>query len=394
MRPYYTDQYTVDFDANIVELKEVGEKQAVVLDSTYFYPTSGGQEHDTGFINGIPVVDVIEEDDAILHLLTRKTEKGKAHCEIDWNRRFSNMQQHTGQHILSAAFDNLFNISTVSSRLGEDVGTIDLSSTPSEEEIREAVSEANKILREDREITVHFADPESIGSFKLRKPPKVDGTVRIIDVKNFDLSACGGTHCTRTSEVGIILTGGTEKVKNSLTRIEFYCGDRAISHYYALHNSTRESVRILSASVDEIPAAIEKLRSQMQEKDSRIKFLSERVLKSKCDELVPVIEKSTDSLTVLDLTGDTVDQNELRFVASCVSRAVRKSFAFHRIDSNICQMNLNLRMSEEAATAALNDLKSRFGVKGGGRNCFYSITLDRARLDDVTGTLRGRIGNE
>ena len=82
MRPYYTDQYTVDFDANIVELKEVGEKQAVVLDSTYFYPTSGGQEHDTGFINGIPVVDVIEEDDAILHVLTRKTEKGKAHCEI------------------------------------------------------------------------------------------------------------------------------------------------------------------------------------------------------------------------------------------------------------------------------------------------------------------------
>ncbi|MCL5268569.1 MAG: alanyl-tRNA editing protein [Bacteroidetes bacterium] len=394
MRPYYTDPYTVVFDANVIELKESEGKHAAILDSTYFYPTSGGQEHDTGFINGIPVVDVLEENDNIVHILAEKAEKGKAHCNIDWSRRFSNMQQHTGQHILSAAFENLFNISTVSSRLGENAGTIDLSRQPSEEEIQKAVAEANRIVREDREVAVHFADQQNIGSFNLRKPPKVEGTVRIIDVKDFDLSPCGGTHCTHASEVGFILTGDTEKVKGSLTRIGFYCGDRAISHYYRLHNSARDSARGLSTFVDEMPTAIEKLKSQLQEKDTRIKSLSERVLNSKCDELKPQIEKASGSLTVVDLTDDTVDANELRFVASCISRVVRKSFAFHRIDSNICQMNLNLLMSEEDANAVLNDLRNKCGVKGGGRNGFYSINFERARFDEVMEALRGRLTNE
>ncbi len=393
MRPYYTDPYTIAFDASIVELSERDGQFAAILDSTYFYPTSGGQEHDTGTINGVPVIDVFEDGDKIVHLMTAKPEIGKVRCEIDWQRRFSNMQQHTGQHILSAAFENLFDISTVSSRLGEEAGTIDLSRAPSEGEVREAVEEANKIVREDREIVIHFAEQKDIASFKLRKPPKVEGTVRIVEVKGFDLSPCGGTHCTHSSEVGVILTGSTEKVKGSLTRIEFFCGNRALSQYYRLHKSTSETARILSALVDELPSSADRLKGQIQEKDSRIKFLSERVMGLKCEELKPRIEQSAERLPVVDLTADTTDANELRFVASCVSKGVGKSFAFHRCDSNICQMNLNLHESEVLAATILNELKNNLGVKGGGRNGFFSITFDKAKLDEVVRTLRGKLTN-
>ncbi len=393
MRPYYTDPYTVSFDANILDATEKDGIHCVTLDKTYFYPTSGGQEHDTGTINGVPVVDVYEQDENIIHVLSEGIQKGSAHCMIDWDRRLSNMQQHTGQHILSAAFENLFDIATVSSRLGEDVGTIDLSRQPSDKEIRGAVAESNRIVRENRDVVIHFADQEGIKSLKLRKQPKVDGTVRIVEVKGFDLSPCGGTHCTHTSEVGIVLTGNTEKVKGALTRIEFCCGNRAVSNYYKLFSAGRDTARLLSTVIDEMPATVEKLKNQMQEKDARIKSLSERIMKAKCSELTPEVEQSAAPLTVVDLSDDTADANELRFIASCVSRAVKKSFVFHRQDSNISQMNLNLMLSEEGAASILNELKTKLGVKGGGRNGFYSLSFDRSRLNDVVETLKGLLQN-
>lgn len=393
MRPYYTDPYTVSFDTDILEVNEEVGRHLVTLARTYFYPTSGGQEHDTGTINGVPVVDVYEKDDGIVHILSEGIQRGNAHCEIDWDRRLSNMQQHTGQHILSAAFENLFDISTVSSRLGESAGTIDLSRQPTDKEIQEAVAASNRIVQENREVLIHFADREQIKSFTLRKQPKVDGTVRVVEVNGFDFSPCGGTHCTHTSEIGVILTGNTEKVKGSLTRIEFYCGNRAVSNYYKLHNAGRDTARILSTGTDEVAEAVERLKNQIQEKDARIKHLSERILKSRCSELAPAIEKMNDAFTVIDLTGDTADANELRFLASCVSRAVEKSFAFHRHDSNICQMNLNLMLSDEEAASVLNELRNKLGAKGGGRNGFYSLTFDSSRLGEIVDILKVSLQN-
>lgn len=393
MRPYYTDPYTVSFDADVLEVFEKDGRNCATLDKTYFYPTSGGQEHDAGTINGVPVVDVYQEGETIVHVLSDQMRQGSAHCEIEWERRLSNMQQHTGQHILSAAFENLFKVATVSSRLGEDVGTIDLSRQPTDEELRGAVSEANRVIQENRDVVIHFADQDRVKSFNLRKQPKVTGTVRIVEVKGFDMSPCGGTHCTHTSEVGVVLTGNTEKVKGSLTRIEFCCGNRAISNYYRLHSASRDTARILSAMIDEMPAAVERLKEQIQQRDARIKFLSEGIMKAKCGELAPQVEASPAGLVVVDLTDDTIDANELRFIASCVSRSVKRSFAFHRHDSNISQMNLNLVMTEEGAISILNEMKSTLGVKGGGRNGFYSLTFDSSRLDDVVDALKGHLQN-
>lgn len=393
MRPYYTDPYTVSFDAVVIESLPRDEKYIVQLDKSYFYPTSGGQEHDTGFISGVEVIDVLEENDSILHVLVGKIERGPAHCEINWQRRFENMQQHTGQHILSAAFENLFDIQTVSSRLGENVGTIDLSRQPTDEELKKVVDEANKIVQENREVVIHFADRSNIGSFKLRKPPKVEGTVRIVEVKDFDFSPCGGTHCTHTSEIGVILTGNVEKVKGSMTRIEFYCGGRAIAHYYKLHNASLESSRLLSTFVEEMPNAVGKLKNQVEEKDDKIKELSERILKAVCENLKPQLEESSQSFNIIDLHDVVTSGEELRFVASCVSREVKTSFAFYRNKENICQMNLNLTIGEQEASNILNGLRKNFNAKGGGRNGFYSLNFEKAHFADVVEFLKKQLRN-
>ena len=393
MRSYYTDPYTVNFEAAVLELFQREGKSVVVLDKSFFYPTSGGQEHDTGFINGVAVVDVVEENDNILHILAGEIPKGKVNCEIDWKRRFGNMQQHTGQHILSASFENLFDIQTVSSRLGESVGTIDLSRQPTSEELEAAVAQANKIVQENREVVIHFADQSNVNSFKLRKPPKVEGTVRIIEVKDFDFSPCGGTHCTHTSEIGVILTGNIEKIKGSLTRIEFYCGNRAIAYYYRLHHSARESARLLSTFPEEMSIAIERMKNQLQEKDGKIKELSERILKSVCENLKPKLEQSSESFKVVDLNDDVASAEELRFVASSLAREVKTSFAFHRSEGNICQMNLNLMVDDKQASNILIELRNDFNAKGGGRNGFYSLSFGNSYLANVLELLKKKFQN-
>ncbi len=391
MKPYYTDPYTVDFEANILEISRKDGKVFAVLDKSYFYPTSGGQEHDTGSINGVDVVDVVEEDGKVFHVLSGEIRAGNVTCKINWKRRFENMQQHTGQHILSAAFENLFGIQTVSCRLGENIGTIDLSRQPSENELQAALSQANAIIREYREVIVHFADSTTVSAFKLRKPPKVEGTIRIVEVKDFDFSPCGGTHCTHTSEVGVILTGHTEKVKASITRMEFVCGERAIKHYYALFRSATESARLLSSVAEDLPQAIERMKRQIQENGNKLKEFTERILAGVCKRLMLQIGNSTESFGVFDLTNEVVSADELRYVASFLAKQTGKPFAVFINDGDLCQMNLNLAI--DTSDSVMNQLRTNFGVKGGGRSGFFTLNFDRNHLPSIIEELRRKAGN-
>lgn len=393
MRPYYTDPYTLEFKSEILKSIIVRGKPAVILSESYFYPTSGGQEHDTGTINGTDVVDVVEENGEVVHVLAEKLNEGPADCKIDRERRVSNMQQHTGQHILSAAFENLFGIETVSSRLGETTGTIDLSRQPTPDEVSEVVSKANEVVRDDRKVIVHFADKSDISSFKLRKPPKVEGTVRIIEVKDFDFSACGGTHCTHTSEVGPILTGNLEKIKASLTRIEFYCGGRAIHQYNMLNGIVLESTRLLSTQPTELSVAIQKLKNQSQEKDGKIKALSERVLSALCQRLSEQLRKSQEQLAIVDLNEEVADSNELRYVSSCVAREIDKSFMFHRQEQNVCQINLNLKGDDRQIQILIDSLRKDHDAKGGGRNGFYTLNFESSKLQEIIAVMKKALLN-
>ena len=176
------------------------------------------------------------------------------HGRIDWPRRFEHMQQHTGQHVLSAAFDRLLQVRTVSFHLGSASSTIDLAREVTAGEIARAELEANRVVWEDRPVTIRFADAEEAARLSLRKESKREGVLRLIDVEDFDVSACGGTHVARTGAIGIIAVAGSEKFKGG-TRLEFLCGGRALAGFHALGDSVAASVRLLSVLPAELPAA-------------------------------------------------------------------------------------------------------------------------------------------
>ena len=210
-RIYYTDPYATEFEATVVNVEPIpgDRRHAVVLDRTAFYPTSGGQPFDTGTLGAGRVVEVVDEDDGrIVHLVEGEIQPGAVRGRIDWSRRFEHMQQHTGQHVLSAAFDRLLKVRTVSFHLGTASSTIDLAREVTVGEIARVEQEANRIVWENRAVTIRFADAGEAAAMPLRKESKREGVLRLVEVEEFDVSACGGTHVARTGAIGIIAVAG------------------------------------------------------------------------------------------------------------------------------------------------------------------------------------------
>ena len=253
-RLYYTDSYLHDFHAHITGL--AGDGQIAYLDRTAFYPTSGGQPFDLGSIAGVPVLDVVDEEDRIAHRLAAPLAAGDGDvaCVVDWDRRFDHMQQHTGQHLLSAVFEELYSLHTVSFHLGAESATIDLEGGAVDAQTVLAVERrANQLVFENRPVTVHFEDAATVQG--LRKPSERAGTLRIIQIADLDRSACGGTHVRATGEIGSILLRKLEKIRQSV-RVEFVCGRRAIARARADFEALTRVSQLFSASLDETPAMV------------------------------------------------------------------------------------------------------------------------------------------
>ncbi len=247
-RLYYTDPYLRRFEAQVTG----HEGNRLYLDRTAFYPTSGGQPHDLGTIAGVPVESVIDEESRVAHVLASDAPSGAVACEIDWSRRFDHMQQHSGQHLLSAVLVELFGIQTVSFHLGAESSTIDVDA-PSLDSARLNAAEqrANEIVFENRPIGIHFAaQSDDLG---LRKPSGREGELRIVSIDNLDRSACGGTHVRSTAEIGPVLIRKIDKIRNT-TRIEFLCGMRAIRRAHADYEALSKTSRLFSVPLDEVPA--------------------------------------------------------------------------------------------------------------------------------------------
>jgi alanyl-tRNA synthetase len=232
-RIYYTDPYCRRFEAVVTRAFEHEGRPAALLDRTAFYPTSGGQPFDTGrllpgpFGSAIDVIDTIDADDEVLHILSAPLAVGAAvSSEVDWTRRFDHMQQHTGQHVLSAAFGRLFENPTTSFHMGTEISTIDLARDMSWEQIARAEDEANRIIWENREVAIRFVSADEASTLRLRKEPARTGVLRLIDVKEFDLSACGGTHVARTGAIGTVVVGGREVQRRSAHHVCVRCALR------------------------------------------------------------------------------------------------------------------------------------------------------------------------
>jgi alanyl-tRNA synthetase len=245
-RLYYDDSYLTRFEGRVLEQFPSRGHFAVVLNQTAFYPTSGGQPYDQGTLGGQNVVDVLvrESDDVVLHLLEVPLDNPSAPVigEIDWDRRFDHMQQHSGQHILSQAFLQVAQAETVSFHLGAESATIDLVSPQplSQEDMEQAELLTNQVIWDDRPIKVRTVKAAELPDFPLRKPPVVEGDVRLVQVLDFDWSACGGTHVSRTGEIGLCKVIKWER-RGEEMRVEFRCGRRALVDY-AQKNSMVNSV--------------------------------------------------------------------------------------------------------------------------------------------------------
>jgi len=259
-RLYYTDSYLTEFTANVLERGDEGRR--VYLDRTAFYPTSGGQPNDLGLLGGKRVLDVIDEGERVAHLIDGPVEAEKVQGSIDWARRFDNMQQHTGQHLLSAVLAEAFGYQTVSVHFGSDSSSLDLEvGALSSEQVREAEIRANAVVFENRPVSIAFEEAGATSG--LRKASDRSGTLRVITIADLDRSACGGTHVRATGEIGSILIRGVERVKKQ-ARLEFLCGGRAVRQARADYETLFRMAGVASAGIPDLPALFEKQRADLR----------------------------------------------------------------------------------------------------------------------------------
>src|SRR5256885_3017035 len=279
-RLYYNDPYLLEFDAKIIEARAVGDRLGLVLDKTAFYPTSGGQPNDLGTINDVPLVDCLEDEASgnIMHVIEGTVTGPSVHGRIDPARRADHMQQHSGQHVLSQAFVELFNWPTVSFHLGAVSCTIDLPADSVSREQAEAAEDlANRIVRENRSVAIRYIARQNIAEAGLRKPTERSGDIRVIDIAGYDRSACGGTHVRTTGEIGPILITGIDRAKKQ-TRVEFISGDRVLK-YARQANRTLESIsQTISAAPFETASAVRALWDEHQRTRKRIEDFESELL--------------------------------------------------------------------------------------------------------------------
>lgn len=285
-RLYFADAYLTQFSAQVVAREQRGTKPAVALDQSAFYPEGGGQPADTGALAGIPVLDVQVEGELVWHTLAAPIEANLVQGQVDWARRFDHMQQHHGQHLLSAAFEQLYGLKTVSFHLGAAVATIDIATPALAPEQLAAVEDlTNQVIWEDRPVLARFVTPEELARLPLRKPPQVQGPVRVVSVPDFDHSACGGTHPRATGGVGLAHIRRCER-RGDTTRVEFVCGGRAARDLRWKNAALGRLAGALSVGADELDAAVARVREAEQRARKRLELAGEQLIAFEAQELV------------------------------------------------------------------------------------------------------------
>ncbi len=320
-RLYYKDSYLKNFEAKVVEASP--DRTLVYLDRTAFYPSSGGQPFDLGLLGEIAIAEVIDEDDRIAHRLTAPLIGDTVSGSIDWQRRFDHMQQHTGQHLLSAVFVEMLHAATLSFHLGAESCTIDLGIPSLDAAQVQAVEQrANELVFENRPVTVGFAHASE--ATDLRKPSEREGELRIVSIDNLDRSACGGTHVRSTGEIGPILIRKLEKIRGKV-RVEFLCGMRAVRRAHADYEALAQIARLFSAPLDETPALVAAQLEKAQESDKARKRLATELATARGRELYQSTEPGPQGVRKLVRQVDAITDDiraEAQSFAAGVNAAI------------------------------------------------------------------------
>jgi len=313
---YYRNSYLKEFRAKVLKKIKIDNQSAVVLEETAFYPTSGGQPYDKGLIQNIPVVEVLEDNNEIIHILKEEL-KEKINFEvvgkIDWERRFDHMQQHLGQHILSGALMKLWSAETLSFHLGEEVCTLDIAKEKlTEEEAKKAEECANEIIFDNRPVKCYFVEgEEELKGLNLRKVPEKTGKIRVIEVEDFDFSACGGTHCRATGEVGLIKITKWEK-RGEKIRLEFICGRRARKDYFWKNELIKNISNKLTIKDSELGEAIDRMLEERKEIRKELKEFKEKSLDYEVRNLINESSLKDDGIKIISKIFEDKNFQEVR----------------------------------------------------------------------------------
>jgi alanyl-tRNA synthetase len=388
-RLYYTDSYQREFRARITERSSDGK--TVYLDRTLFYPTSGGQPFDLGSISGVPVVEVVDEEERIAHRLGAPLPAdGDVSGEIDWTRRFDHMQQHSGQHLLSAVFEELFNLHTVSFHLGAESSTIDLEGGPVDARaILEAEQRANELVAENRAMDVRFEDASQVQG--LRKPSDRQGMLRIVSINGLDRSACGGTHVRNTGEIGPILLRRTEKIRQSV-RVEFVCGGRAVRRARQDFEALTKIAQLFSAPLDEVPPLVAAQLETSKAGEKARRKLELELAGYQGKELYAATEPAPDGLRHVTQRLDRGNLEDLRAVAQNFTAGTKGVFVATLKDPPSVLLAVSADSCIDAGRVLKAALTESGGRGGGNARIAQGSVANTAALDLLMAKLATSIG--
>ncbi|MFJ8237905.1 alanyl-tRNA editing protein [Ureibacillus sp. NPDC094379] len=367
---YYQDSMIKDFTAEVVRTGvELDGRPYVVLSNTAFYPTGGGQPHDTGFINELKVIDVEKVDEEIRHYiegeLSSLTEEVRG--VLDWDRRFDHMQQHTGQHILTAAFVELFDFATVSFHLGSELVTIDLNTEIiTDEQLALAENRANEIILENRPIETKWVTKEELSNYHLRKDVAVDEDIRLVIIPDFDYNGCGGTHPNSTGLVSSIKIMGTEKMKKNI-RVSFVCGKRVLDQLAMRKTVLSDVARQLSVPEESAHDALTKVLHSAKANEKALSEAHDALLEYEAKELLNNNQHPLVAIAFQNRTVQTL-QKLARYIVSQNSEAV--ALLVSENDDKlqfVAARGLNVARSMKEVSGALLPL---INGKGGGNDAF------------------------
>ena len=292
-RLYYEDAYRTRFVAQVTARLTHRDQPAVQLSRSAFYPTSGGQPHDTGALNGAAVVDVqVGPDGAVLHLLAQPLPEGTVEVagQVDWPRRYDYMQQHSGQHLLSQAFYRGLGLETVSVHFGDALNTLDLDGPPlSAPQLATVEVAANEVVWQNRPMRAYWITEAGRAKVPLRRAPTVQGRMRIVEIDKYDWSACGGTHVRRTGEIGQIALLRIEKHRGR-SRVHFVCGRRALVDAAQRRALLAEAAGLLDSGVHDVPTLLSKQREALGEAEKKLQAQQEALLQFQARELLATAE--------------------------------------------------------------------------------------------------------
>ncbi len=375
-RLYYTDAYLIEVRAHVIASDDQGRR--VTLDKTCFYPASGGQPHDTGTLNDIAVIDVVDEGDSIVHVLAAPLTDEFVVGTISWARRYDHMQQHTGQHLLSAVFAQWFQYSTLSFHMGDAVSTIELGTKEvTEQQIESVTQRATELARENPGVLVSFEDAAQAQG--LRKSSDRQGILRIVEIPGIDRSACGGTHVTGLAEVLPLQIREMEKVRGNV-RISFVCGDRAVRRAQADFQTLSRAALSLATSPEKLPGHISALKQNLSESEKQRQRLEAEAATRAGVDLYAGTQAGEDGIRRVWATEANLDENA-RIKARAFAAQKSAVILMHSGEGVLLACSADSGVN---AGVLLKEALAKFGARGGGSPTLAQGSLpERAMLDDL-----------